>query len=84
MSQFQQIVKNSQNYDDRSIRYRTHQTKTLPCLVFTCFKEVFLEPHDEIEGEVEVAKVGQGGDHPSVDGDQVVGAEVHRGQGGVV
>ena len=51
---------------------------------FTCFKEVFLEPHDEIEGEVEVAKVGQGGDHPSVDGDQVVGAEVHRGQGGVV
>ena len=52
--------------------------------VFTCFKEVFLEPHDEIEGEVEVAKVGQGGDHPSVDGDQVVGAEVHRGQGGVV
>ena len=52
--------------------------------VFTCFKEVFLEPHDEVEGEVEVAKVCQGGDHPSVDGDQVVGAEVHRGQGGVV
>ena len=38
----------------------------------------------EIEGEVEVVKVGQRCNHLRVDGDQVVGAEVHRGQGGVV